>query len=153
MATTSPYLKARDLKIPPHSIEAEKALLGSVMIRPEVMHEIIDLVNERSFYSNQNRAIWSVLFEFHGKGTPIDLLSVSSRLKEKGVLEDTGGMAYLTEIINAVPSSANAVHYADLVENKHVMRELLKAAEEIQGLGYDEEADLHDILEKAERAS
>lgn len=152
MATTSPYLKARDLKIPPHSIEAEKALLGSVMIRPEVMHEIIDLVNERSFYSNQNRAIWSVLFEFHGKGTPIDILSVSSRLKEKGVLEDTGGMAYLSEIINVVPSSANAVHYADLVENKHVMRELLKAAEEIQGLGYDEEADLHDILEKAEKA-
>jgi len=85
------------------------------------------LVNERSFYSNQNRAIWSVLFEFHGKGTPIDLLSVSSRLKEKGVLEDTGGMAYLSEIINAVPSSANAAHYADLVENKHIMRELLKS--------------------------
>jgi len=152
MPTPSPYLKARDLKIPPHSIEAEKALLGSVMIRPEVMHEIIDLVNERSFYSNQNRAIWSVLFEFHGKGTPIDLLSVSSRLKEIGVLEDTGGMAYLSEIINAVPSSANATHYADLVENKHIMRELLKAAEEINILGYDEEADLHDILEKAEKA-
>jgi replicative DNA helicase len=152
MATASPYLKARDLKIPPHSIEAEKALLGSVMIRPEVMHDIIDLVNERSFYSNQNRAIWSILFEFHGKGTPIDILSVSSRLKEKGVLEDSGGMSYLTEIINAVPSSANATHYADLVEHKHIMRELLRAAEEIQGLGYDEEADLHDILEKAEKS-
>ena len=69
MPTPSPYLKAKDLKVPPHSIEAEKALLGSVMIRPEVMHEIIDLVNERSFYSNQHRIIWGVLFELHAKTT------------------------------------------------------------------------------------
>jgi replicative DNA helicase len=152
MSTTSPYLKARDLKIPPHSIEAEKALLGSVMIRPEVMDDINDIVNDRSFYSNQNRAIWSVLFEFYGKSTPIDILSVSSRLKEKGELENAGGMAYLTEVINAVPSSANATHYAELVENKHIMRDLLKAAESINILGYDEEADIHETLEKAEKA-
>jgi len=152
MATTSPYLKARDLKIPPHSLEAEKALLGSILIRPEVMHDILDLVNDRAFYSNQHKHIWSTLFELHTKNTPIDLLSLSARLKEKNLLENVGGMAYLSELINSVPSSTNAHHYAELVGNKHIMRELLKAAEEITGLGYDEETDLHEIIEKAEKA-
>jgi replicative DNA helicase len=152
MATTSPYLKARDLKIPPHSLEAEKALLGSIMIRPEVMNDILDLVSDRAFYSNQHRYVWAALLELHTKNIPIDLLSLSSRLKEKNTLENVGGMAYLSELINAVPSSTNANHYAELVGNKHIMRELLRAAEQITGLGYDEEADLHEILEKAEKA-
>jgi replicative DNA helicase len=152
MNTASPYFKTKDLKIPPHSIEAEKALLGSVMIRGEVMHDICDLISEASFYSTQNRYIWAVLFELHNKATPIDVLSVSSRLKEKELFEQAGGMSYLTEIINLVPSSTNAGHYAELVEKKHVMRELLRAAEDISSYGYDEEAELHDILEKAEKS-
>ena len=152
MSPTSPYFKTKDLKIPPQSLEGEKALLGSVMIRSEVMHDIIDQVGEASFYSNQHKNIWAVLFELHSKSQPIDLLSVSSRLKEKNQLDQAGGMAYLTELINIVPSSANATHYAEIVEKKHIMRELLRAAEEITGLGYDEEADLHDILEKAEKS-
>jgi len=152
MSPTSPYFKTKDLKIPPQNIEAEKALLGSIMIRGEVMHDLIDIVNEHSFYSSQNKAIWSVLFELHSKGSPIDLLSVSARLKEKDLLEQSGGMSYLTELINIVPSSTNASHYAEIVEKKHIMRELLRAAEHITGLGYDEEADLHEVLEKAEKA-
>lgn len=152
MNTASPYFKTKDLKIPPQNIEAEKALLGSVMIRGEVMHDLVDIVGEASFYSNQHKAIWGTLFELHSKGTPIDLLSVSARLKEKGVLDQSGGMSYLTDVINSVPSSTNAEHYGEIVQKKHVMRELLRAAEQITGLGYDEEADLHDILEKAEKA-
>ncbi len=152
MSTTSPYFKTKDLKIPPQNVEAEKALLGSVMIRSEVMHEVTDIIREAAFYSNQHKAVWSVLFELHTKGSPIDLLSVSARLKEKGLLDEVGGMAYLTELINVVPSSTNATHYAEIVEKKHIMRELLRAAEHINGLGYDEESDLHDILEKAEKA-
>lgn len=152
MSPTSPYFKTKDLKIPPQSPEAEKALLGSIMIRGEVMHDLVDIVGENSFYSNQHKAIWSTLFELHAKNSPIDLLTVSARLKEKNLLDQAGGMTYLTELVSAVPSSANAVNYAEIVEKKHVMRELLRAAEEITGLGYDEEADLHDILEKAEKS-
>ncbi len=151
-STVSPFLKAKDLMIPPHSIDAEKALLGSVLIRSEVMHEIVDIVREQSFYSNQNRAVWGVLMELHTKGSPIDLLTVSARLKEKNLLEETGGMGYLTELVNVVPSSTNAVPYAEIVENKFVMRELLKASEQIRSYGYDEESDIHEILEKAEKA-
>jgi len=151
MNTASPYFKTKDLKIPPQNVEAEKALLGSVMIRSDIIHDIADTISEKSFYSNHHKMIWSVMFELHTKGSPIDLLSISARLKEKSLLEEVGGMTYLTEIINTVPSSTNAEHYAEIIEKKHVMRELLRAAEKITSYGYDEEADLHDILEKAEK--
>jgi replicative DNA helicase len=152
MDTASPYFKTRDLKIPPHSLEAEKALLGSIMIRGEAMHDIVDIVSEQSFYSNIHRMVWSSLLELHTKGSPIDILTVSARLKEKEQLEQSGGMAFLSELINTVPSSTNANHYAEIVEKKHSMRELLRAAEQISSLGYDEESELHELLEKAEKA-
>ena len=152
MSQISPYVKAKDLKIPPQNSEAEKALLGSVMIRSEVMHDITDIIGEQSFYSNQHRIIWASLFELHSKSSPIDILSLSSRLKEKNQLDQVGGMAYLSELINIVPSSTNAENYADIVEKKYTLRELLRAAEQINGLGYEEELELHDILEKAEKA-
>ncbi|HEX7724307.1 MAG TPA: replicative DNA helicase [Candidatus Paceibacterota bacterium] len=151
MSPLSPYVKPKDLKIPPQSLDAEKALLGSLLIRGEVMHDIVDIVNNRSFYSSAHKAVWETLFELHTKGTPIDILSVSARLKDKNELESIGGMTYLTELINTVPSSTNAVHYAEIVDKKHVMRELIRASENINSLGYEEEADLHEMLEKAEK--
>jgi len=147
----SPYFKTKDLKIPPQNLEAEKALLGSILIRSDVMLDVMDIIREESFYTTQHKIIWGTLFELHSKSKPIDLLSVSARLKEKEQLDQAGGMTYLTELINVVPSSTNANHYAEIVEKKHIMRDLLRAAERITGLGYDEEADLHEMLEKAEK--
>ncbi len=152
MNTASPYFKTRDLKVPPHSLEAEKALLGSIMIRGEAMHDVTDIVSEQSFYSNIHRMVWSTLLELHTKGSPIDVLSVSSRLKEKEQLEQIGGMTFLTELINCVPTSTNVDHYADMVGKRHIMRDLLRAAENISNLGYDEEADIHETLDKADKA-
>ncbi|HEY4503975.1 MAG TPA: replicative DNA helicase [Candidatus Paceibacterota bacterium] len=151
MNSTSPYFKTKDLRIPPQSLEAEKAILGSIMIRPEVMHEIIDIINERCFYSDRHRLIWSVILELHSKGTPIDLLSMSSRLKEREMLEQCGGMSYLTEIVNGVPSSTNAKYYAEIVHKKHIMRDLITASEYIGELGFDEAGELDDLLDRAEK--
>jgi replicative DNA helicase len=151
MSQASPYFKAKDIKVPPQNLDAEKALLGSVMIRSEVMHDVADIIKEDSFYATQHRNIWGSLLELHTKNSPIDILSLSAKLKEKNQLDDVGGMSYLTELINIVPSSTNASHYAEIVEKKHVMRDLLRAAERITGLGYDEDEELHDILEKAEK--
>ena len=151
MTPTSPYFKAKDLRIPPQSLEAEKALLGSVMIRPEVMHDVTDIISERSFYSDRHRLIWSVMIELHTKGTPIDLLSVSSRLKEKEIVDQVGGMSYLTELVQGVPSSTNAKYYAEIVQKKHIMRDLISASEYVGELGFDEAGDLDDLLDKAEK--
>lgn len=151
MSQTSPYFKAKDLKIPPQDLSAEKGLLGSVMIRNDVMHDIVDIIKDDVFYNPQHRVIWKVFFELHTKSSPIDILTVSSRLKDTSQLEQAGGMSYLTELINTVPSSANANHYAEIVSAKHTMRELIRAAEQITGLGYDEEEEIHEIIDRAEK--
>ena len=139
------------LRIPPQSIEAEKALLGSIMIRPDVINEVMDVVAAHSFYVEKHRNIWKTMLELFSKGTPIDLLSLSSRLKEKEQLEQVGGASFLTELVNAVPSSTNAKHYAEIVEKKHMMRSLIEAAEHIGELGFDEASELEDLLDRAEK--
>jgi replicative DNA helicase len=151
MNPTSPYFKTKDLRIPPQSLEAEKALLGSIMIRPEVMHDVTDIVAERSFYSDRHKMIWSIMLELHTKGIAIDLLSVSSRMKERDMLEQAGGMSYLTEIVHSVPSSTNAKHYAEIVQKKHIMRDLISASEYVGNLGFDEAGELDELLDKAEK--
>jgi replicative DNA helicase len=142
----SPYLR-----IPPQSIEAEMALLGSIMLRPDVMYEIIDFVRHESFYSEKHRIIYRNMFELFGKATPIDLLSLSSTLRDRDLLEQVGGATYLTELVNGVPSAANAKYYAEIVQKKHLMRKLIECSEEITGLGYDESGELDEILDSAEK--
>lgn len=149
--TSSPYFKTKDLRIPPQSLEAEKALLGSIMLRPEVMHDITDIISDISFYSDRHKIIWSTMIELHSKSTPIDLLSLSSRMKDKDILEQAGGMTYLTELVAGVPSSTNAKHYAEIVQKKRIMRELINASEYVGNLGFDEEMDLEETLDKAEK--
>ena len=144
-------IRPAPLRIPPQSIEAEKALLGSIMIRPDAINEVMDVVGGHSFYVEKHRNIWKTMLELFGKGTPIDLLSLSSRLKEKKQLEQVGGASFLTELVNAVPSSTNAKHYADIVEKKHMMRSLIEAAEHIGELGFDEASELEDLLDRAEK--
>jgi replicative DNA helicase len=151
MATASPYFKTKDLRIPPQSLEAEKALLGSIMMRTDMMHDVVDIVNERAFYSDRHRLIWLAMLELHSKANPIDLLSLSSRLKEKNALEQVGGMSYLTEIVHGVPSSSNAKYYAEIIHKKQIMRELISASEQISELGWNEAGDLEELLDQAER--
>jgi replicative DNA helicase len=141
----------KNLRIPPQSIEAEKALLGSIMIRPDAINEVMDVVNDSSFYSEKHRLIWATMLELFDKKTPIDLLSLSSRLKEIGVLEQIGGASYLTELVNLVPSSTNAKHYAEIVQKKSMMRNLIDASEFIGELGFQEMNDLEETLDRAEK--
>ena len=121
------------------------------MLKPEGMHEIIDIVSADAFYAEKHRLIFSVMLELFGKGDPIDLLSLSSRLKERGQLEHSGGSSYLAEIVNVVPSASNIKHYAELVQKKYMLRSLIEASDEISQLGYAEERDLEEILDEAEK--
>jgi replicative DNA helicase len=127
------------------------ALLGSIMLRPEVINDIMDVINADSFYSEKHRIIFRGMFELFQKSTPIDMLSVSSRLKEKNELDMIGGSTYLTEVVNVVPSAANASHYAEIVQKKHMMRRLIEASEHISSIGYDEDQNLEELLDKAEK--
>ena len=140
MAEKTPFKK--ELRIPPQSIDAEMAFLGSIMLRPEVLYEIMDIVAPDAFYSGKHKIIYETMLELFGKGEPIDLLTLSSKLKEKGRLESIGGSSYLTELVDSVPSSSNAEHYARIVQKKYMMRKLIEASESISHLGYDESQEL-----------
>ena len=139
------------LRIPPQNIEAEKALLGSIMLQPESVNEIFDTVSADSFYAEKHRIIWRAMIDLFSKGNPIDLLSLSARLKEKDELDQIGGNTYITEIISAVPTSTNIRHYAEIVRKKYTMRNLISASEKILDLGYNEAAELEELLDSAEK--
>jgi replicative DNA helicase len=141
----------KNLRIPPQSIEAEAALLGSVMLRPEVLHDIFDTISSASFYSEKHRIIFEAMLDLFRSNSPIDLLSLGTRLKEKNQLDAIGGNTYLAEIVNLVPSSANIKHYADIVNKKFMMRNLIQAAESVVELGFDEAENLEIILDKADK--
>ena len=141
----------KPLKVPPQSIEAERALLGAIMLRPDSMNEIVDSLYPDAFYVEKHRLIFETMLELFGKSEPIDLLTVTARLKEKDRLERAGGTSYVSELANAVPSSANVQHYADIVQKKHLMRSLIEASNYIGELGYDEAQEIEELLDKAER--
>jgi len=152
MADRPQSFSKQKLRVPPQNTEAESALLGSIMLRPEAINEIIDFVHADSFYSERHRIIFKTMMELFSKSTPIDLLSISSRLQEKNMLEQVGGASFLAEIVQGVPSSTNAKHYSEIVQKKYMMRNLINAAEYISELGFDESADLEEMLDKAEKS-
>src|SRR3989338_9178975 len=139
------------LRIPPQNIDSEKALLGSIMLRPEGMHEISDIMTPGAFYVEKHRMIYEAMLDLFTKNEPIDLLSLSSRLKEKGKLDSVGGSAYLTDLVNIVPSASNIKHFRSIVYRKYAMRSLIHASEFIGELGFDEAQELDQLLDKAEK--
>lgn len=138
-------------RIPPQSNEAERALLGSVMLKPDGIHEVTDFVSSDSFYSEKHRVIFRAFIDLASGGNPIDLLSTANRLKEMNELERAGGNSYLAELVSAVPTSANIKYYAEIVQKKSMMRALIEAASEIGELGYDEAKDIDELLNSAEK--
>ncbi len=138
-------------KLPPQSVEAEQSILGSLLIDREAIHSIADLLFIKDFYLPKHAVIYSAILDLYEKGEPIDLVSLSNKLKELGKLDETGGTSYLSELINSVPSAAHAASYAKIVKHKRVLRDLISAAQHINGLGYNENEDMDMLLDEAER--
>lgn len=143
--------KKNSLRIPPHNLEAEQALLGSIMLRPEAMFEVTDLTHKTSFYSEKHRLIFETMIDLFSKRNPTDLLTVSARLKEKKLLDEIGGNTYLSALVNSVPSSTNVSYYAQIIQKKHIARNLIGAADFIASLGYDETPELEELLDQAQK--
>ncbi len=139
------------LRIPPQHLDAERALLGSVLIRSDILNEIGDIVQTRYFYSEKHRMIFETMLELFMKREPIDIISLSSRLKEKNILEQIGGSSYLAELVNLVPTASNASHYGEIVRKKSILRDLIQAADHVGELGYSEEDEIEETLDKAEK--
>lgn len=140
------------LRIPPQNLDAEKAILGSIMLRPGAIHEINDLITTESYYATKHSQIYKIMLELSGKGEPIDILSVSHKLEEKGLLDQIGGSSYLSELTNSVPASTNIKYYADIVNKKNILRKIIEAGDHISELGFREDVeDVFEILDQAEK--
>lgn len=137
-------------KIPPQNLDAEKSLLGAVLIDEETLADISEHVSEKDFYDQRHSMIYAAMMRLYEKHQPVDLLTLTDELKRKKELEIIGGSAYLTELTNYVPTAAHASAYAELVAQKAVRRRLIKASAEISELGFDEETSTQELLEKAE---
>lgn len=138
-------------KLPPQSIEAEKSILGCLMLDKNTIIKVVDFLLPKDFYKKNHQEIYTAMLEIFERGDPIDLLSVSTRLKEKGMLEEIGGHSYLTELINSVPTATHAISYAKIVQKKRILRDLIEASQEIELMGYNESEDIDVLLDKAEK--
>jgi len=137
-------------KIPPQNIDAEKSLLGAVLIDEETLADISENVTIKDFYERRHAIIYGGMMRLYEKHKPVDLLTLTDELKRKKELDTVGGSAYLTELTNYVPTAAHATAYAELVAQKAVRRRLIKASGDISELGYNEETSTEELLEKAE---
>lgn len=142
---------ANNLKIPPQSLEAEMAVLGAILQRPDSIYEVTDTLIADAFYSSRNRVVYEAILELNKKGSPIDSVSVLEHLKNHNLLERSGGAPYLAELMDFVPNTANIKHYCSTIQKKKIMRDLLSASDHIHGLGYDESKELEEILDTAEK--
>lgn len=139
-------------RIPPQSLESERALLGALLLKPDAIHDVSDSIYPESFYAEKHRHIFTTMRELADRGEPIDLLTLSERMQNQGLLERGGGRSYLAELADSAPSPGNFSHYADLVSQKHVMRSLIDAAYGITETAYDDSRDTVEVLDEAEKA-
>jgi len=136
----------------PHNREAEEAVVGSVMIDPEVYYDLAEFLQADDFYIHRHRFIWEAFQRLHEQRTPLDFLTVTAELERVDQLAEIGGPAYLTALLNQVPTSMHAVSYGRLVEATAIRRRMLTAANQIATLAYDEKELVDRVMQEAEKA-
>jgi len=139
-------------RVPPQDIEMEKALLGALMLNQNAMYEIADLVGVDSFYSGKHRIVFDAMLGLYAKSEPVDVVTVSTKLKERKQLKEVGGAAYLTELVSAAASPGSARHYAQTVQTKFVLRSLIDASAKIGEIAFEEDRDIEEVLDEAQSA-
>jgi replicative DNA helicase len=139
-------------QIVPHSREAEEAVIGAVMINPEAYYDVASFLRADDFYIHRHRWIWETFTRLHERRIPIDFLTVNEELSQTGQLAEAGGPAYLTALINNVPTSLHAEAYGRIVEQTAIRRRMLSAANEIAKLAYQQDATVEAVMDEAEKA-
>lgn len=138
-------------KIPPHDIDAEQAILGSMLTDKDAVIAALEVLKEDSFYREDHKLIFSAITSLYSKNEPIDVITVKAELSEMGVLDRVGGLEYLVELPERVPTTANVERYVKIVDEKAMLRRLISTANELIALGYDESEDVDNIMDMAEK--
>lgn len=140
------------LKIPPHSLEAEQATLGSLLIDKDAVIKIADRLRPEDFYVEKNAFVYDAMLTLYQKHEPVDIISLSNVLQERGQLDSIGGRSFLVSLSNAVPTAANIIQYANIIQKKSTLRRLQGAAGTIIELSRDEGEDVSALLDQAEQS-
>ncbi len=142
---------AQEVRLPPQNVEAEQCVLGSILLDNSALNKILDLVAPEDFYKREHQLIFTTMLDLYEKTHPIDLVTLSEALTHREELEAVGGINYLMELAEVVPSSAHVQHYARIVKEKAVLRHLIRASNDILSLCYEGTQEVEDLLDEAER--
>ncbi len=137
-------------RIPPQNIEAEMAILGSMLIEEEAINETVEIIDKDYFYKSAHKKIFTAIVELSSKNKAVDLITLTEELKKSDQLDEIGGVSYLTMLANAVPTAANVKHYARIVKEKSILRSLISSATHIVSRAYEAEVNVDETLDQAE---
>lgn len=149
---TTPGGNDASLRVPPHDLHAEQAVLASVLLNNDHINGVMEVLRPGDFYQGAHRILYEAMIDLYDRGRPIDQLTLSSVLKDRNVEQQVGGLAYLSEIVTSVPISANVVHYARIVKEKSILRKTISAAQEITAAAFQGVADIDVFLDRTEQA-
>ena len=138
-------------RVPPQDIDAEKSLLGAIMISDNILPEILTIIKADDFYDERHKTIFAAMYNLYNTHRPIDLLTLTSELKSMKKLKDVGGAPYLTELSTFVPAASHAKAYAEIIEKTSTRRRLIKAATEIASKAYEDNSNVNDLVGSAEK--
>jgi replicative DNA helicase len=141
-----------NLKVPPQNLEAEQSVVGGVLLENEAISKVLEILLPEDFYRESHGTIFYSMVELFEKNQPIDLITLTNHLKSKGQLDSVGGSAYLSSLADSIPTAANIVFYARIVKEKAVLRKLITTATAIATRGYDDEDDVWDLVDEAEKS-
>lgn len=139
-------------RVPPHSLEAEQSVLGAMILDREAINTAAEVIRPADFYKSGNREIYETILTLFNRNEPVDLITLSEELKNRGTLDGVGGMLYLADLSNIVATTANVKYYCNIVEEKSTLRRLIKSCDSVIGKSYESAEDVNAIIESAEKS-
>jgi len=139
------------IKLPPQNLEAERSVLGALLIDNDVVFKISDILKSEDFYKNEHKIIYEAMMDLSQNHQPIDVLTLTDLLEKRKKLKEVGGASYVSEVVNSTATSANVVAYAQIIRDRSVLRNLISSGSKIVELGFREERDTTELLDEAER--
>lgn len=138
-------------RVPPHSVEAEQSVLGAMILDKEAINDAVEMIRPDDFYNEANGEIYEAILVLYNRNEPVDLITLSEELKRRGNLENIGGVTYLANLSSGVATTANTKYYCKIVEEKSILRKLIKSSNDIMAKAYEDFEDVNAIIERAEK--
>lgn len=140
-----------NLRVPPHNIEAEQSVLGAMLLDRNAIAEVTEILNGSEFYRESHNQLFNAIMELYNRDEPVDMVTLVDFLRSRNLLESVGGVSYMTNLVNSVPTTANVKYYAKIVADKYTLRRMILSSSEIIEKCYAEQDDIQDVLSQAEK--